>query len=116
MLFEWIEVVYLIIYNWGKLVKFFQVLGFRLEFEIDYNLGQLCSGDGLFLFIVEVLLSEMFDMQVVFKVVDEQVVQLQLIVEVVMLFEDMYWGMCDMMVCDLDGWVWCLQVLGKQGV
>lgn len=23
MLFEWIEVVYLIIYNWGKLVKFF---------------------------------------------------------------------------------------------
>lgn len=44
---ERIEAVYLTTHNWGKSAKFFQALGFTLEFETDHHSGQLRSGDGL---------------------------------------------------------------------
>ncbi len=112
---ERIEAVYLTTHNWGKSAKFFQALGFRLEFETDHNSGQLRSGDGPFLFIAEVPPSETPDMQVVLKVADEQAVQPQPIVEVVTPFEDTHWGTRDMTVRDPDGRVWRLQAPGKQG-
>ena len=74
---ERIEAVYLTTHNWGKSAKFFQALGFTLEFETDHQSGQLRSGDGPFLFIAEVPPTEKPDMQVVLKVPDEQAVQPQ---------------------------------------
>jgi hypothetical protein len=41
-----IEAVFLEPHNWGKTVKFFQALGYELEFETDHNSGQLRNGDG----------------------------------------------------------------------
>jgi hypothetical protein len=41
-----IEAVFLETHNWGKAAKFFQALGFELEFSTDHNSGQLRNGDG----------------------------------------------------------------------
>jgi N-acetylglutamate synthase-like GNAT family acetyltransferase len=41
---EGIEAVYLTTHNWGRAAKFFQALGFNLEFETDHNSGQLRNG------------------------------------------------------------------------
>ena len=43
---EGIEAVFLETHNWGKAAKFFQALGYELEFETDHNSGQLRNGDG----------------------------------------------------------------------
>ncbi|MGR3906270.1 VOC family protein [Burkholderia sp. SR8] len=109
---ERIEAVYLTTHNWGKSAKFFQALGFTLEFETDHNSGQLRNGDGPFLFIAEVPASEQPDMQVVLKVPDEHAVRPQPIVDVVTPFEDTHWGTRDMTVRDPDGRVWRLQAPG----
>ena len=109
---ERIEAVYLTTHNWGKSAKFFQALGFTLEFETDHNSGQLRNGDGPFLFIAEVPASETPDMQVVLKVPDEHAVRPQPIVDVVTPFEDTHWGTRDMTVRDPDGRVWRLQAPG----
>ena len=49
-----IEAVFLETHNWGKAAKFFQALGFDLEFETDHSSGQLRNGDGPYVFIAEV--------------------------------------------------------------
>ncbi len=49
-----IEAVYLETHNWGKSARFFQKLGYTVEFETDHNSGQLRNGDGPYLFIAEV--------------------------------------------------------------
>ena len=36
---EGIEAVFLETHNWGKAAKFFQALGFELEFATDHNSG-----------------------------------------------------------------------------
>jgi len=36
-----IEAVFLETHNWGKAARFFQALGFDLEFETDHSSGQL---------------------------------------------------------------------------
>jgi len=41
-----IEAVFLETHNWGKAAKFFQALGFELEFSTDHSSGQLRNGDG----------------------------------------------------------------------
>jgi hypothetical protein len=41
-----IEAVFLKTHNWGKAAKFFQALGFELEFETDHSSGQFRNGDG----------------------------------------------------------------------
>ena len=42
---EGIEAVFLETRNWGKAAKFFQALGFELEFATDHASGQLRNGD-----------------------------------------------------------------------
>ena len=44
---ERIEAVYLTTHNWGKSAKFFQALGFKLEFETDHHSGQLRAATAL---------------------------------------------------------------------
>jgi hypothetical protein len=51
---EGIEAVFLETHNWGKSAKFFQALGFELDFETDHHSGQLRAGDGPTVFIAEV--------------------------------------------------------------
>ena len=107
-----VEAVFLTTHNWGKAAKFFQALGFTLEFETDHASGQFRRGDGPYLFIAEVPTSETPDMQVVLTVPDEQSVRPQPIVDVVTPFEDTHWGTRDMTVRDPDGRVWRLQAPG----
>jgi hypothetical protein len=41
-----VRAVYLETHNWGQAAKFFQSLGFELEFETDHNSGQLRNSNG----------------------------------------------------------------------
>jgi catechol 2,3-dioxygenase-like lactoylglutathione lyase family enzyme len=51
---EGIEGVFLETRNWDKAAKFFQALGFELEFSTDHGAGLLPNGDGPYMFIEEV--------------------------------------------------------------
>ena len=51
---EGIEGLLIETHNWGKSAKFFQTLGYEIEFATDHNSGQLRRGDGPSLFIAEV--------------------------------------------------------------
>jgi hypothetical protein len=108
---EDIEAVFLATHNWGKAAKFFQALGFKLEFETDHNSGQLRNGDGPYLFIAEVPASEKPDAQIVLKVPDESAPDAT--VNVVTSFEDTHSGTREMTVRDPDGRIWRLQAPAK---
>lgn len=112
---ERIEAVFLTTHNWGKAAKFFQALGFTLEFETDHNSGQLRNGDGPYVFIAEVPESEKPESQIVLKLPDADAFQPAPIVEVVTPFEDTHWGTRDMTVRDPDGRVWRLQAPAQAG-
>jgi len=110
---EGIEAVFLTTHNWGKAAKFFQALGFSLEFETDHNSGQLRNGDGPYLFIAEVPASQKPEAHVVLKMPDEAAFQAEAIVDVVTPFEDTHWGTREMTVRDPDGRTWRLQAPAK---
>ncbi|MFC1433713.1 VOC family protein [Streptacidiphilus sp. N1-3] len=101
-------------HNWGKAAKFFQALGFELEFATDHNSGQLRHGDGPSLFIAEVPESKQPELQLVLKVSDPDALRLDPSVEVVTPFEDTHFGTRLMTVRDPDGRLWSLQAPGKQ--
>jgi len=107
---EGIEAVYLETHNWGKAAKFFQALGYRLEFSTDHNSGQLRNGDGPYVFIAEVPEGRELRTQIVFKVPDT--FQADDIVEVVSPFEETHYGTREMTVRDPDGRTWTLQAPG----
>ena len=111
---EHIEALFLTTHNWGKASKFFQALGFSLEFETDHDSGQLRNGDGPYLFIAEVPQSEKTEMHAVLKVLDEDSFQPQPILDVVQPFEDTHWGTREMTVRDPDGRIWRLQAPAKK--
>jgi hypothetical protein len=107
---EGIEAVYLETHNWGKAAKFFQALGYRLEFSTDHNSGQLRNGDGPYVFIAEVPEDRELHTQIVFKVADT--FHADDIVEVVSPFEETHYGTREMTVRDPDGRTWTLQAPG----
>lgn len=102
-----VEAVFLTTHNWGKAARFFQALGFGLEFETDHNSGQLRNGDGPYLFIAEVPESQKPEAQVVLKVSDGSAPGPG--IDVVTPFEDTHWGTREMTVRDPDGRIWRLQ-------
>jgi hypothetical protein len=104
-----IEAIFLTTHNWGKAAKFFQALGYALEFETDHNSGQLRNGDGPYLFIAEVPQSEKADARFVLKVADADSFRADPIVDVVTPFEPTHWGTQEMTVRDPDGRLWSLQ-------
>ena len=110
-----IEAVFLTTHNWGKSAKFFQSLGFTLEFETDHQSGRLTKGGGPYLFIAEVPPNDPPQAQVVIRVPDEREFQPGAGVEVLTPFEDTHWGTREMTVRDPDGRVWRLQAPGKSG-
>ena len=110
---EGIEALYLETHNWGKAAKFFQALGYELEFATDHNSGQLRNGDGPWLFIAEVPEDQEPRTQVVFKVPDADAFRADDIVEVVTPFEETHYGTREMTVRDPDGRTWTLSAPGK---
>jgi catechol 2,3-dioxygenase-like lactoylglutathione lyase family enzyme len=105
---EGIEAVYLETHNWGKSAKFFQKLGYTVDFETDHNSGQLRNGEGPYLFIAEVPESREPGIQLVLAVADEAAVPLDGL-DIVTPFETTHWGAREMELRDPDGRVWRLQ-------
>jgi uncharacterized glyoxalase superfamily protein PhnB len=110
---EGIEAVFLETHNWGKAAKFFQSLGYELEFSTDHNSGQLRNGDGPYVFIAEVPETQAPQTQIVLKVPDADAFHADAVVEVVTPFEDTHYGTRSMTVRDPDGRLWTLQAPGK---
>ncbi len=104
-----IEAVFLETHNWGKAARFFQSLGFELEFETDHHSGQLRNGDGPYIFIAEVPEAKEPGVQIVLKVDRADEFQGDPAIEVVTAFEDTHWGTKEMTVRDPDGRIWSLQ-------
>ncbi|HWF23341.1 MAG TPA: hypothetical protein VG226_14390 [Acidimicrobiales bacterium] len=104
---EGIEAVFLETHNWGKAAKFFQALGFELEFSTDHNSGQLTNGDGPYVFIAEIPEAQEPHMQVVLKMAHAFTPDPAL--EVVTPLEDTHYGTKEMTVRDPDGRLWTLQ-------
>jgi hypothetical protein len=110
---EGIEAVFLETHNWGKAAKFFQGLGFNLEFATDHNSGQLRNGDGPYVFIAEIPPDREPQMQVVLKVADADAFVADPSLDVVKPFEDTHFGTREMTVRDPDGRLWSLQAPAK---
>jgi uncharacterized glyoxalase superfamily protein PhnB len=104
-----IEAVFVETHNWGRSARFFQALGFELEFETDHNSGQLRNGDGPYVFIAEVPEDQETAIQLVLKVADADVFELDPVVDVVAAFEHTHFGTRQMIVRDPDGRLWSLQ-------
>jgi uncharacterized glyoxalase superfamily protein PhnB len=104
-----IEAVFLETHNWGKAAKFFQALGFDLEFSTDHNSGQLRNGGGPYVFIAEIPEGRPPGMQIVLKVADADAASIDPSVEVVTPFENTHFGTKEMTVRDPDGRLWSLQ-------
>jgi len=104
-----IEAVFLTTHNWGKAAKFFQSLGYELEFETGHNSGQLRAPTGPYLFIAEVPPSETPDMQLVLPVADAESFTPAPNLEVITPFAPTHWGTREMTVRDPDGRTWRLQ-------
>jgi hypothetical protein len=110
---EGIEAMFLTTHNWGKAAKFFQGLGYELEFDTGHSSGQLRNGDGPTVFIAEVPEDQQPDTRIVLKVPDADAFQADPVVEVVTPFEDTHFGTREMTVQDPDGRLWSLQAPGK---
>ena len=104
-----IEAVFLETHNWGKAAKFFQALGYEVEFETDHNSGQLRNGDGPYVFIAEIPQDQPTGTRLVLEVPDAASFDADPIVEVVTPFQPTHWGTQEMTVRDPDGRLWSLQ-------
>lgn len=104
-----IEAVFLETHNWGKAAKFFQALGYELEFDTGHSSGQLRNGDGPYLFIAEVPQDQEISTRLVLSVPDAASFDAPPIVEQLSPFEPTHWGTQEMTVRDPDGRVWSLQ-------
>ncbi|MDQ2706228.1 MAG: VOC family protein [Actinomycetota bacterium] len=107
---EGIEAVFLETHNWGKTARFFQALGFELEFETDHNSGQLRnSAGGPYVFIAEIPADREPQVRIVLKVADPAAFRPAPNLEVLTPFEGTHFGTQEMTVRDPDGRVWSLQ-------
>ena len=110
---EGIEAVFLTTHNWGKAAKFFQGLGYQLEFDTGHSSGQLRNGDGPYLFIAEVPEDQPPDLRLVLTVPGPDSFQAADGVEVVTPFEETHFGTREATVRDPDGRLWSLQARPK---
>ena len=108
-----IEAIFLTSHNWGKSAKFFQALGFELEFDTGHHSGQLRNGPGPYVFIAEVPEDQAPSTQLVLATTEADAAELDPIVDVVSTFADTHWGTREMVVRDPDGRMWSLQAPGS---
>jgi hypothetical protein len=106
---EGIGAIFLETHNWGTAAKFFQALGFELEFDTGHNSGQLRNGTGPYVFIAEVPEDRELHTQIVMKVPDAGALPPDPVVQVVSPFQDTHYGTKEMVVRDPDGRTWTLQ-------
>lgn len=104
-----IEAVYLETHNWGKAAKFFQALGFDLDFATDHNSGLLRNGEGPYVFVAEVPADQQLGIQVVLRATTIEPFAPDDPVEVVTPLEETHFGTREMTVRDPDGRTWILQ-------
>jgi hypothetical protein len=109
-----VQAVYLETHSWGKAAKFFQSLGFELEFETDHNSGQLRNGNGPYVFIAEIPADQAPRMQLALGVTSVDGFDPGPAVEVVTLFEATHWGTQMMTVRDPDGRLWSVEGPGPR--
>jgi hypothetical protein len=109
-----IQAVYLETHNWGKAAKFFQSLGFELEFETGHNSGQLRHGPGPYVFIAQIPADQTPHLRLVLGVDDADRFHPGPGVEVVTPFEDTHWGTRLMTVRDPDGRPWSIEGPGPR--
>jgi hypothetical protein len=110
MVSEGIEAVFLETHNWGRAARFFQALGYELEFETDHNSGQLRSKIGPPLFIAEIPAERAPGLQLVLSVPDAGAAEARLNeLGVDGPFEPTHFGTAMTTVRDPDGRVWGLQ-------
>jgi hypothetical protein len=110
---EGLEAVYLETHNWGKSAKFFQKLGYTVDFETDHNSGLLRNGLGPYLFIAEVPDDHPTSLTPVLAVASEDAVSLDGL-DVVTPFETTHWGARELQLRDPDGRLWRLHVKADQ--
>jgi len=110
---EGIGAVFVETHNWGKTARFFQDLGFELQFETDHNSGQLRNGDGPYVFVAEIPPDREPQIQVMLTVPDPDGFRPSPAVEVVSPFEETHYGAREMIVRDPDGRLWSLQAAAK---
>ncbi|WP_327109767.1 VOC family protein [Nocardia sp. NBC_01730] len=104
-----IEGVFVETHNWGKAAKFFQDLGFELDFATDHGSGMLRNGDGPYVFVAEIPEHREPQVQLVLTVADADAFQPGPTVDVVTPFEETHYGTKEMTVRDPDGRIWSLQ-------
>ena len=110
---EGIEAVFLTTHNWGKAARFFQELGYELEFDTGHSSGQLRNGDGPYLFIAEVPADQAIDTRMVLRTPDPDGFKAGSTAEVVTPFEETHFGTREATVRDPDGRLWSLQAPGQ---
>lgn len=113
MSIEGIDTIFVETHNWGKAAKFYEALGFELDFATDHGSGLWRHQSGPTVFLVEVPPNQQPGLMHVLKVTDEQELRLDPAVEVVTEFEDTHYGTREMTVRDPDGRVWTLSAPGK---
>jgi hypothetical protein len=106
---EGVEAIFLTTHSWGKAARFWQSLGYELDFETDHSSGQLRNGDGPYVFVAEIPADQAPTVQVVLRVHDAAALRLDPDVEVVTPFAPTHWGAQEMVVRDPDGRTWSLQ-------
>ncbi|MET7992988.1 VOC family protein [Amycolatopsis sp. NPDC005232] len=104
---EGIEAVFLETHNWGKAAKFFQSLGFELEFETDHHSGQFRGKQGPSVFIAEVPDTQETHTRLVLRA--PGAAEPGPDVDVVTPYEPTHYGTEEMTVRDPDGRLWTLQ-------
>ena len=104
-----IEAVWLETHNWGRTARFFQMLGYELEFETGHRSGQFRNGEGPYVFVAEVPEDQPTATRLVFGVDDAGALDLASGIEVVSPFEPTHWDTQEMTVRDPDGRLWSLQ-------
>lgn len=108
-----IEAVFLETHNWGKAARFFQALGYELDFDTGHGSGQLRHGDGgPYLFVAEVPEDQPVGTRLVLGVTDAAAFAPDPVVDVVSPFQPTHWGTQEMIVRDPDGRLWSLQAPG----
>lgn len=103
-----IEAVFLETHNWGRSARFFQALGYVLEFETDHGSGQLRNGDGPYLFVAEVPEDQPTGVRLVLGV-DDAATFTAADVETATPFEPTHWGTQQATVRDPDGRLWSVE-------
>jgi hypothetical protein len=108
-----IEAVYITTHNWGRTAKFFQALGFELDFATEHGSGLLRNTGGPYLFVAEIPEDQPVDVQLVLKTPADSFDGGDA-VEVVTPFADTHFGTREMTVRDPDGRPWVLQAPVKR--